>query len=374
MERRGTHKIVFRGARTGVPYGVPVMFMQVLENVSLAELTTLRLGGVARFYVSVYSIADLREAMAFAKEKRLPVWVLGGGSNTLFTEEGWPGLVIHIAIAGTEYKEDTKGDARVVAGAGMRWDALVEETVSQGFWGLENLSYVPGSVGATPVQNVGCYGVSVSDRIDWVEVYDRRDEALHILSPSACAFGYRDSIFKHAEGMSYIVTRVAYRMRTHHAPVIEYKDLAERFANKAPQSPLEVREALREIRGRKFPDLASVGTAGSFFKNPVVSRSSIQVIEQWLKQPVPQYPVDDVRVKIPLAWLLETLGWKGKRVGSVGTWDAHALVLVHYGGGTANDLLALARDIEDDVKRRTAIHIEPEVCIARPPAGFDTVS
>ncbi len=343
--------------------------MRILENVSLAELTTLRLGGVARFYVSVYSIADLREAVAFAREKRVPTWVLGGGSNTLFTEEGWPGLVIRIAIGGIEYKEDTKGDARVVAGAGVQWDTLVNETVLQGFWGLENLSYVPGSVGATPVQNVGCYGVSVSDRIDWVEVYDRRDDALHILSPSACAFGYRDSIFKHAGGASYIVTRVAYRMRTHHAPVIEYKDLAERFEKSPPQSPLEVREALRAIRGSKFPDLATVGTAGSFFKNPIVRKSAIQSVERWLGRPVPQYPIDDEHVKIPLAWLLEALGWKGKRMGPVGTWDAQPLVLVHYGEGTASDLLALVQEIVDDVKRRTAIHIEPEVCIVRPPVA-----
>ncbi len=341
--------------------------MRLLENVSLAELTTLRLGGVARFYVSVYSITDLREAVHFAQAKHLPVWILGGGSNTLFTEDGWPGLVIHIALSGTEYKEDTKGDARVIAGAGERWDTLVQDTVSQGFWGLENLSYVPGSVGATPVQNVGCYGVSVGDCIDWVEVYDRRDDALHILSPNSCAFGYRDSIFKHPEGASYIVTRVAYRMKTRKTPVLEYKELAERFMATPPNTPTEVREALRDIRGRKFPDLTRVGTAGSFFKNPIVHKSSVKDIEQWLKCPVPQYPVDDEQVKIPLAWLLEVLGWKGRRVGSVGTWDAHALVLVHYGGGTASDLLAFIESIESDVRRRTTIRIEPEVCIAHLP-------
>jgi UDP-N-acetylmuramate dehydrogenase len=228
---------------------------------------------------------------------------------------------------------------------------------------MENLSFVPGTVGATPVQNVGCYGVSVSDIIDWVEVYDMKDNTLHILSPKDCEFGYRDSVFKHAKGREYVVTRVAYRLSTHPNPRLSYADLAARFEGRTDVAVGEVREALHDIRGKKFPDLGKVGTAGSFFKNPVVTSTQAADIEGWLKEEVPQYPVDEIHVKIPLAWLLEKFGWKGRRRGAVGCWKDQALVLVHYGGGTADDLILFAYDIMSDVKKHTSLKIEPEVCV-----------
>lgn len=336
--------------------------MELQEHVPLREHTTLRLGGAARFFVSVRSLEELREALVYADTHALPVQVLGGGSNTFFPDAGWPGMVLHIALMGKAYEENTQGDVRALVGAGESWDAFVEDTVSQGFWGLENLSYIPGTVGATPVQNVGAYGVSVADRIDWVEVLDQRTRALQIFSSRACEFGYRDSFFKSAAGRDLIVTRVAYRLYTRPLPELSYKDLREYFGERADVTPLMIREALRTIRGRKFPDLSKVGTAGSFFKNPIVSRTRHHEMTKWLGE-VPCYDVDTEHVKIPAAWLLERFGWKGKVQGHVGCHDTHALVLVHYGGGTSDELHSFVSSIVDDVKKKTSITLESEVCI-----------
>ncbi len=339
--------------------------MEVLENVSLSEHTTLRLGGVARFFVSVSSILELRDAISFAKKKDLPVYILGGGSNVLFTDDGWNGVVIHMCILGREYEEDSKGDAKVTVSAGEMWDQLVEETVSNGLWGLENLSRIPGTVGAAPVQNIGAYGVEVKDLIDWVEVLDMNTGDLHILSVEECAFGYRDSVFKHSDGKDYIVTRVAFRLFTYPQPKLNYKDLREFFSGRKDVSVKEVRDAINKIRGEKFPNLTEVGTAGSFFKNPTISNTLHKEVENWLDAPVPMYKVDENNVKVPLAWILERIGWKGKKEGHVGCWDKQPLLLVHYGGGSSGEFLGFAEKIMQDVKNKTNIKIVPEVDIVK---------
>lgn len=337
--------------------------MELHSNVSLAELTTLRLGGVARFYTTVQSIEELREAIAYAHQHSLPLFFLGGGSNVCFGDAGWDGLVVRMNLQGRDYTEDTRGDAQAIVASGENWDTLVADSVSQGFWGLENLSYIPGTVGASPVQNVGAYGVSVADQIDWVEVLDIDDNQLHILSNQACAFGYRDSIFKHGSGRSLVVTRVAFRLYTKPMPRLAYKDLARHFHERTDVAPADVRAALKDIRGKKFPDLHAVGTAGSFFKNPIVKRAHHAQIESWLAMPVPAHDIDEEYVKVPLAWLLERLGWRGVRHGNVGTWKEHALVLVHYGGAHTDELLRFANEIMADVRAKTAIRIEPEVSL-----------
>lgn len=339
--------------------------MDVLENVPMSEHTTLRLGGMARFFVSVFSVSELRDAISFAKDNNLPVYVLGGGSNVLFTDDGWNGLVIHINILGREYEEDSKGDAKVTVSAGEIWDQLVEETVSNGLWGMENLSRIPGTVGATPVQNIGAYGVEVKDIIDWVEVLNMDTGDLHILSVNECCFGYRDSVFKHNAGKKYIVTRVAFRLSTYPNPKLDYKDLREFFQERKDVSVREVRDAINKIRGEKFPNLTEVGTAGSFFKNPTISKTLHKELETWLDAPVPSYDFDSKNVKVPLAWILERIGWKGKKEGHVGCWDKQPLLLVHYGGGNSKEFLDFVEKIMEDVKDKTNIKIIPEVDIAK---------
>lgn len=337
--------------------------LEIREQVPLAEYTTFRLGGPARFFASVTSVRELREALAYAEEHTLPCMVLGGGSNVLVMESGWSGLVIQIAIRGREYDEDSEGDARVVVGAGESWDDFVRETVDHhGLWGLENLSLIPGTVGATPVQNVGAYGVEVKDRIEWVEALDTKTGELTILENSACRFGYRDSFFKQQEGKHHIVTRVAYRLSTRPRPVLDYKDLQARFGSHTDVSVKEVRETVCAIRAGKFPSLDEVGTAGSFFKNPIIPKEQFVAIREWAPQ-IPSYEVDEEHVKVPLAWILDTLGYKGKRVGAFGCHSAQPLVLVHYGGGTPSELILFARDIMHDVKEKFDITIEPEVRI-----------
>jgi UDP-N-acetylmuramate dehydrogenase len=337
--------------------------MDILENIPLKEHTTLRLGGNARFFVSVHSVEELREALSFAGSKKIPVYILGGGSNVLFTDDGWDGLVIHISILGREYDEDSKGDARVTVGAGEIWDQLVEETVSQGLWGLENLSRIPGTVGAAPVQNIGAYGMEVKDVIDWIEVLDIETKDLHIFSVDECKFGYRDSIFKHSEGRKYIILRVTFRLSTYPKPKLDYKDLREYFSGKSDVSVSEVRSAINKIRERKFPNLTHVGTAGSFFKNPIISKTLLKELSGWLDAPVPFYDIDDNHVKVPLAWVFERLGLKGKKEGSVGCWEKQPLVLVHYGGGTSKEFLDFVGEIMQMIKVKTNIKIEPEVNI-----------
>jgi len=337
--------------------------MQILENVVLADHTTLRLGGAARFFVSVTSIEELREAVTYAHAHSLRIFVLGEGSNILFSDNGWNGLVIHMELKGCEYEEGSQGDARVIAAAGELWDDLVAETVSQGLWGMENLSGIPGTVGAAPVQNIGAYGVEVKDIIDWVEALDMRTNELHIYSGIECAFVYRDSMFKHGEGMYHTVTRVAFRLLTRPAPHLAYRDLREHFGDRTDMSVHEVRDAVRSIRAAKFPDLSKVGTAGSFFKNPIITKHDLQQIRRWMGE-VPAYEVDSNHVKIPLAWVLEKLGWKGKHEGHVGSWEQQPLVLVHFGGGTAGEFILFAHAIMQDVKKHLAIQIEPEVHIA----------
>ena len=243
------------------------------------------------------------------------------------------------------------------------WDDLVAETVSQGLWGMENLSSTPGTVGASPVQNIGAYGMEVKDIIDWVEVLNIRTKELHILSSTECAFGYRDSIFKHGEGLNYIVTRVAYRLSTHSAPRFGYKDVRDCFIDQPNPSVQEMRDAIRKIRAKKLPDTAEVGTAGSFFKNPIITKRQYVEVSKWVEG-IPVHTLDDGRLKISLAWLLEKFGWKGKRLANVGCWDAQPLVLVHYGGGTAGEFILFAHAIMQDIKERTAIKLEPEVKIA----------
>jgi len=336
--------------------------MRVLSNVSLQELTTLRLGGVAHFFCRVTSVEELRDALAYAKDRGLPTYIVGGGSNVLFSDDGFPGLIIRMAIKGRHYEEDSKGDARVTAGAGEVWDELVAETVSQGLWGLENLSAIPGTVGAAPIQNIGAYGVEVRDVIDWVEVLDKRDGTLHIFSVADCAFSYRDSIFKHHEGADHIVTRVAFRLSTYPHPKLSYKDLSIVFdgVDPATLAPKDVRHVIEEIRARKLPDVRTIGTAGSFFKNPVVTHSAYEELVRWFEY-LPAHPLDDEHYKISAAYLLEQFGWKGRHEGHVGCWDTQPLCLVHYGGGTTQEFMTFVYEIVRDVKERTTIELEREV-------------
>ena len=345
--------------------------MIIKENVSLAPFTTFRIGGAARFFVQVGNVNELKEAVVFAVEKNIPIFVLGGGSNVLISDSGFDGLVIKNEIKGIseEAGAGTSSDfVRIIAGAGENWDDLVKYTVEEkGLYGLENLSWIPGTVGASPVQNIGAYGAEAKDTIEWVEVYNPTTAKIEKLSNVDCLFGYRDSIFKH-ERKNDIILRVAFLLKKNGKLSLEYKDLQKYFEErKSTPSLCVVRDAVVEIRKNKLPDLSKVGTAGSFFKNQTILKSEYEKLLE--KYPaMPAFPVDQKsesgqeQVKIPTAWILDNVcGFKGLRRGEVGVHENQALVLVNFGNGTAQEIKALADEMITSVKEKTGISIAPEV-------------
>lgn len=345
--------------------------MKIQENVPLAPYTTFRIGGAARFFAQAQSVADIEEAITFAGwGSEMKIFVLGGGSNVLISDSGFDGLVIKNELLGIV--EEEVGDAvRIIAGAGENWDNLVKSAVEEkGLYGLENLSYIPGTVGASPVQNIGAYGAEVKNTIEWVEVYNPAIKKIEKLSNADCRFSYRDSVFKH-ERKNNIILRVAFLLQKSGKLSTEYKDLKVYFAKHVGEPSLrEVRDAIIEIRKGKFPDLSKVGTAGSFFKNIIIPRSEYQTLLR--KYPsAPAFIADPLRygqgsaetmVKVPTAWVLDKVcGFKGMRRGNIGLYENQALVLVNFGGGTAAEIRKFAEEIIFYARQKTGITISPEV-------------
>ena len=362
-ERRHSQRLLFFGARPRSPPLCAIcyyIFMTIEERVPLAPFTTFRIGGNARFFVRVRTVQELQEALAFARRQGVPFFVLGSGSNVLIADEGFPGLVIAVLLRGMSF-QDCGESVEVIAAAGEPWDAFVAAAVTRGLYGVENLSGIPGMVGATPIQNVGAYGVEVAEVIEWVEAFDAETGAVTVLRKEACSFGYRTSMFKTPAGKRFVITRVCFRLQKQGTLNLSYRDIREFFSGPdAPTPTLAVlRQAVLSIRSRKFPSLAETGTAGSFFKNPTVTRLQL---EQLLSQfpGIPHFPLDR-GVKIALGALLERLGWKGHRRGSVGVYQAQALVLVNYGGATAAEVHALASAMVHSVFEKTGIVIAPEI-------------
>lgn len=355
--------------------------MNIQEHISLKELTTMKIGGVARFFCMVTSEADMREAFAFAKEKGIVVTILGGGSNVLVGSDEIHALVIKVDVRGVEWKDE--GDTvLVIGGAGQSWDALVAEAVRRELWGIENLSGIPGTVGAAPIQNIGAYGTEVKEVIEWVEVFDIALGKLRQLTNAECRFAYRDSIFKH-EGKKLMVTKVAVRLKKAGVPNLEYKDLKRYFAHDPAPSLVRIRATVLEIRSKKFPDLNEFGTAGSFFKNPIIPKAQFDELQK--KYPdLPGFPMDadirgfgntrmladdslrikdkGLRIKIPLAWILDNIcGLKGYEKGNVKLFEKQPIVLVQNGSASAEEIESFAKEISDRVREQTGIIVEWEV-------------
>lgn len=346
--------------------------IDIREHVPLAPLTTLGVGGPARFFVSVSSQEDLIEAVRFADERSLPLFILVGGSNVVISDEGFSGLVIKMEMKGIETTVD--GDHVFVrAGAGELWDGLVDYCVRQGLSGLECLSGIPGSVGAAPVQNIGAYGVSVAPCIYQVDVFDRASKEIRTLSAPECAFGYRDSIFKHPEGSCFIITHVTFRLqRSSHGVVPQYHDLLAQFRAETEAPIADLRNAIVEIRAKKgmvvLPGYETFKSAGSFFKNPVVSQEQCTDTEKALMEypdgactPPWFWVQKDGQVKIAAACLLEASGFaKGYHEGSVGISPKHALAIINCGDARAADVVAFAEKIQQRVQQQFGIRLEPE--------------
>jgi UDP-N-acetylmuramate dehydrogenase len=345
--------------------------LQIRHNVSLAPLTTLELGGTAHAFAEVGTVAAAREAVQWAWRQNLPFVVLGGGSNIVVADRGFQGLGLCVGIRGitTEYDDDR---VVVTANAGEPWDELVESTVAAGLSGLECLSGIPGWVGATPIQNVGAYGQEVSAVIDRVQVLDLTSLDVRDFGPDECGFGYRTSTFREFPGR-YLVLSVTFVLSRGGVPKIEYQELRRALGiGRANPSPAEVRDVVLELRRGKSmvvdEDDANRRSVGSFFVNPVVDAMTVAALEDRARadgalsgtEGLPTFPTAS-GFKIPAAWLIENAGFsKGMRRGAFGISTAHALALVHHGGGTSAELIALAKDIHEGVRRRFDIDLQPE--------------
>ena len=338
------------------------------ENAPLAPLTTLGVGGSARYFVSARSVPEVERAVAFARNRGLKLFVLGGGSNVVVADRGFDGLVVQVAMAGIQESPQPDRIALDV-GAGVNWDQFAALCVARGYAGIECLSGIPGSVGGTPVQNVGAYGQEVSETITSVFAYDLNERRVRELPNQECGFAYRSSIFNTREPGRYIILRVRYELKPAAEPRLRYPDLQKHFADRASTPSLsEVRDAVLNIRAskgmvmdRNDPDSRS---AGSFFKNPVLTaedyaRLSEKAAERGLK--VPSYPALAEHSKVSAAWLVENSGFhKGFIKGRVGISSKHALAIVNRSCATAAEVIALQDDIQAQVEQTWGLRLVAE--------------
>lgn len=331
----------------------------------------MKIGGPARYFAEAKDTGQVQEAVAFARTRDLPLFVLGGGSNVLVADSGWPGVVLRVAISGIEQHAalDDEGHVRFDVGVGECWDRFVSHAVMARCAGVECLSGIPGSVGGTPVQNVGAYGQEVSDTISSVQVLDLKDGQMRELCSQACGFGYRSSTFNTTERGRFIVLRVSYALEPEGKPHLEYADLKRHFAGRETVPNLaETREAVRHIRALKgmliVPGDPDSMSAGSFFKNPALSESQHEELKaraQLRGLFVPSYPALESRKKVSAAWLVEHSGFsKGYSAGSAGISSKHALAIVNRGGTTAAEVLALKDQIQSRVKEIWGVQLEAE--------------
>ena len=344
---------------------------KIRENVRLAPLTTFKIGGNARFFIEAESTEDIIETVEFAEKNNFDIFILGGGSNILIADEGFDGVVLQIATKGIDITGEN-GCYFVTAQAGEDWDEFVEFCVRRNLAGLECLSGIPGFVGGTPIQNVGAYGQEVSETITNVRVYDRKTKNILELSNEECGFEYRQSIFNTTEKSRFIILAVTYKLEKDGMPKIIYADLQKFFRGQNP-ALRDVREAVKKIRESKGMLVRQAGfdsqSAGSFFKNPVISDEQFAEIENIARklrligedEKIPFYPAGENLKKIPAAWLIEKTGFaKGYTNGNAGLSSKHTLALTNRGEAKAADILNLQKEIEIKIKNLFGIELKPE--------------
>jgi UDP-N-acetylmuramate dehydrogenase len=343
----------------------------IQENIPLAPLTTFKVGGPARFFAEAHNEHEIQQALAYAVARRMPLFVLGGGSNLVIADEGWPGLVLRVALRGFEFEADEQ-KMLFHAAAGEDWDTLVALAVSKSCAGIECLSGIPGTVGGTPIQNVGAYGQEVSQTIARVRALEIASGDIVQLSNAECGFAYRTSKLNTSMRDQYIVLEVDYLLHRNGPPTLDYADLQKFFAEQgssAPPTLQQVRDAVRAIRRSKAMLIVDgdedCRSAGSFFKNPLVSAPEADRIaalaQNRVPEPLPRYPGENGSVKLPAAWLVEQSGFhKGFTRGPVGISHRHTLAIVNRGGASAKDILALKEDIEHRVFDLWGVSLHPE--------------
>jgi UDP-N-acetylmuramate dehydrogenase len=335
--------------------------MNITKNKSLLEYNTLKVNAFTRYFAQIKSEKDLLDLMyteLFSSSDKL---ILGGGSNILFTKS-FDGLIIHSEIDSIQLVEENENSVSVNVGSGVEWDSFVQYCVQNNWYGIENLSDIPGKVGAAPVQNIGAYGVEAKDNITKVFAWNLINGEKRIFSNRECKFGYRYSIFKEEDFKNYFITHVTFQLNKRPDFKINYGSIKEELKNYKEHSIHTLRKIIIDIRQSKLPSGDKFASAGSFFKNPIVEKSISQDIR--IDYPdLPEYKVNDLYTKIPAAWLIERSGLKGFSNGKVGTYELQPLVIINYGQASGKEIAEFAQMIQATVKKKFNISLEPEVCI-----------
>lgn len=329
------------------------------HHFSLKKFNSFGIEANTAIYAAPQNLEELSGILKDYDHRNHPFLVMGEGSNLLFNGD-FDGMILHPEISGIEILEENRKEALVKVGAYENWDKWVQHATEQGWFGLENLSLIPGSVGSAPVQNIGAYGVELKDHFAWLEAWDLDQQKKVTLYPEDCSFGYRSSIFKEDQRGRYIITHVIFRLERTPDLKLDYGNVKEEFNNAGGSTSMDLRNVIISVRNRKLPDPANYGNAGSFFKNPLVDRSIFKCIRVDY-QDVPHYPDSNNCVKIPAAWLIEKAGWKGRRMGHVGTWPSQPLVIVNYGDASGQEILDFSEQIRDDVDRKFGVYLDREV-------------
>lgn len=317
----------------------------------------------ASFFVEVHSLNELVEAIDYSRLNELELLVLGGGSNLLFVND-FPGLVIKIGIKGKKVLFESDKEIHLEVGAGENWHDTVLYSISNNWAGLENLSLIPGLVGASPIQNIGAYGVEVKDVLISLKALNLDSLEVEQFSNKECNFGYRDSVFKSEKKGKYVILSVLFKLKKEFEPNINYAALAEYFSNHGLTNPTleQVSEAVIAIRESKLPNPKEIGNNGSFFKNPILEKNHYDKLKSEFSE-IPSYVVDDNHIKVPAGWLIEQCGWKGKRIGDAGVHSKQALVIVNHGNASGTEIWNLALKIQESVNNKFGVMLSPEVNI-----------
>lgn len=326
----------------------------------LAPHNTLALPARAEWFLRSGSVDEIARQIRASAEQDIPCTVIGEGSNIVLAAD-IPGLVIQPALRGVEKLSQDADSVVIRAAAGENWDSLVRLTLEKGWYGLENLSLIPGSVGAAPVQNIGAYGCELADYIEQIEALNLEDGELQVFSRACCQFAYRDSFFKSVEPGRWLITSVQFRLWRSPRMNLEYADLQARFQAMPAEkrNPIGLRELVCQLRKSKLPDPAELANVGSFFKNPVVDAASYDELLQQYPDLV-AFALPGGKYKLAAGWLIEKAGWKGRRLGPVGMHKRQALVLVNYGGATSSDVLLLASEVVEDIRKMFSVELEQE--------------
>ena len=335
----------------------------IRQNISLKNYNTFGIDVSAKLFGEFTSIEELQNIVTDKNYQQEKLLIIGGGSNILFTKN-FKGLALHNQIKGIEVIEEDDNSVIIAGGSGIVWHDFVLHAINLNFGGIENMSLIPGSLGASPMQNIGAYGVEVKDRFEWLDAYHIKSGEMHRFDNAACEFGYRESIFKRKNKGQYIITKVAFRLTKKHQLNTSYGAIEQEIESLNITNPTikDVSNAVIKIRSSKLPDPKKIGNSGSFFKNPIIDNSSFEVIKARFPKIV-SYPAENGKIKLAAGWLIDQAGWKGKTIGNYGVHKNQALVLVNYGGSSGSDIYNLSEEIIHSIKETYGVDLEREVNI-----------